>query len=99
MNRLTSFLLGVVVGAGGLAIAMNYHVVRASDGLHLVPKLAAKFEQPYVDIRSFTLQDWQQHQSLAMAIMKANKGDMMKDSGLDSFKRSTQNVLNQVLGK
>ena len=99
MSRLSSFFLGVVVGAGGLFIAMNFHVVRASDGVHLVPKLAAKFEQPYVDIRSFTLQDWQQRQALAMAIMKANKGEMLKDSTLDSFKRSTQGLLNQVLGK
>lgn len=99
MNRLSSFFFGFVAGAVSLYIVMTCYIVRASDGVHLVPKLAAKLEMPYVDIRNFTLQDWQKNQSLAMSIMKANKGDMMKDSTLDNFKRSTQNILDQVMGK
>lgn len=99
MKRFSSFFAGMIVGAVGLYLAMSYHIVRASDGLHFVPKIAAKLDQPYVDIRSFTLKDWQSHQGLALAILKANQGDVMKDSSLDSFKRSTQNLLDQFMGK
>ncbi len=97
MKRLTSFLFGVIVGAVGLGGVMHFHIVRASDGLHVVPKLAAKLELPYVDIRQFTIQDWQQNQALAMAILKANKGGLMQDSALDGFKQATENLLQQLM--
>jgi hypothetical protein len=99
MKRFTSFFAGVVVGAIGLYLVMSYHIVRANDGIHLVPKIAAKLDQPYYDIRNYTIQDWQQNQSLALALLKANKGDVMKDASLDGFKRSAQNLLDQFMGK
>lgn len=97
MNRLTSFLLGVLVGAFGLGITMHYYIVHASDGLHWVPKLAAKLEVPYVDIRKFTVEDWQRHQGLAMSILKSNKGQLMQDSTLDNFRRASENLLQQLI--
>lgn len=97
MKRLSSFFAGVVVGAIGLYLLMTYHVIRASDGIHLVPKLTAKLDQPYYDIRAYSLQDWQQKKPLALAILKANKGEVMKDSSLESFKRSAQGLLDQFM--
>jgi hypothetical protein len=98
MSRLSTFLLGVVVGAVGILVSMNFYVVHANDGLHLVPKLVTQLEVPYVDIRKFGLQDWQQHQSLAVAIVKANKSELMTDSSLGSFKQATQDLLNRLGG-
>jgi hypothetical protein len=99
MSRISSFFAGFVVGAATLFIAMQFYVVRAKDGMHLIPKLAAKLENPYVDIRSFTLSDWQNRQPLAVAIMKANQGDLMEDSALGSFKQAAQKTLDQLSGK
>jgi hypothetical protein len=98
MSRISSFLAGVVVGAASLFVAMQFYVVRAKDGIHLVPKLAAKLENPYVDIRKFTLNDWQNRQPLAVAIMKANQGNLMEDSGLSSIKQAAQKTLDQISG-
>ncbi len=99
MSRFSSFFAGFVVGALTLYIAMQFYVVRAKDGLHLIPKLAAKLENPYVDIRSYTLSDWQNRQPLAVAIMKANRGNLMEDSALSSFKQAAQKTLDQLSGK
>lgn len=99
MKRLTSFFAGMFVGAVGLYVMMSYHLVRASDGFHFVPKIAAKLDQPYYDIRQYTLQDWQTHQPLMLAILKANKGNLVQDSSLDGFKRSAQGMLDQWIGK
>ena len=55
MNRVSSFAVGVAVGIAGLYIMMHFTLVRAGDGFHLVPKIAAKVDMPYTDIRKFTL--------------------------------------------
>jgi len=98
MKRFSGFLLGIFLGAAGMFVGMNYHLVRSKDGFHLVPKLAAKFEQPYVDIRSFNLRDWQNHQSLAAAIVKANKSNLMEESTLKTFRETTKGILDKFGG-
>ena len=95
MNRVSSFSLGVFVGIVGLYMTMHVTLVRATDGFHLVPKIAAKIENPYVDVRDFTLTNWQQKQSLAISILKANKGHLLQDQKLIGFKQSSQQFLDQ----
>lgn len=73
MNRTHCFLLGLVLGATGLAAAQNYWIVQAEDGLHVVRKLESRLELPYVDIRQFTLEDWKSQPGLAKAIFRANQ--------------------------
>jgi len=78
-----------------LYMTMHFTLVRAGDGFHLVPKIAAKIETPYVDVRKFTLTDWQQKQSLALSVLKANKGHLLQDQKLIGFKQSSQQILDQ----
>jgi hypothetical protein len=95
MNRFSSFVLGLVVGVLGLYLTMHFALVRASDGFHVIPKIAAKIEIPYTDIRNFKLENWQRKQSLALAILKANKGQLLQDQSLIGFKQSAQRMLDQ----
>lgn len=85
MNRLTVFLMGVVVGAVGLFVSENYYIVRSKESFHLVPKVAAKLEIPYRDIRSYTPGDWQNNTSLAVAIVRSKKEDLLIESGLSGL--------------
>jgi hypothetical protein len=96
MNRISTFLLGVIAGAGGLYTSENYYIVRGKQQVHLVPKVAAKIEFPYRDIRSFTAEDWQQNASLALAIVKADKQDLLVESGLDSMRYQFDNLLRSL---
>ena len=98
MNRLSVFLLGVVVGAGGLFVSENYYIVRSKETVHLVPKVAGKLEIPYRDIRAFTLDDWKNNPSLALAIIKSKKQDLMAESGLSSMKRQFESLLQSLGG-
>lgn len=93
MNRISTFLLGVVVGAGGLYISENYYVVRGKESVHLVPKVAAKLEIPYRDVRHYTVQDWTDNPSLALAIVKSQKKDLMVDSGLSDMQNQFEGLL------
>lgn len=95
MNRIGSFLLGLAVGVVGLYLSMHFTLVRAADGFHMIPKIAPKIDNPYVDIRQFSVAQWQKKQSLALAILKANKGHLLSDQTLLPFKQSSQRLLDQ----
>jgi hypothetical protein len=98
MNRVTSFILGVVVGAVGIVVSENYYVVRSNESFHLVPKIAARLEIPYRDIRGYTLQDWENNQPLALAIIKSQKQDLMVETGLSNMQRQFESVLRSLTG-
>ena len=68
MNRFSTFLFGLFVGAGLMFVGLKYHIVRASDGFHWVPKMTAKLSSVYTDVREFTVDDWRTHQDLMIAI-------------------------------
>ncbi len=98
MNRLTVFLLGVITGAAGLYISENFYVVRSDESFHLIPKVAAKLELPYRDIRSFTVEDWRNNPSLALAIVQSKKQDLMVESGLNGMQSQLEGLLRSLGG-
>ena len=93
MNRISTFFLGVVVGAGGLYTSENYYIVRGKESFHLVPKVAAKLEFPYYDVRNYTVAEWQSNPSLAIAIVKSQKSDLMAESGATSMQQQFEGLL------
>lgn len=99
MNRFSSFLMGILLGCALMYTSLKYHVVRAESGFHLVPKVTGDFAEAYVDIREFKLSDWEKHRSLGAALVKANKGDLLKDAAGASFRESLENVLDNLRGK
>lgn len=82
---MSRFFAGMVTGAVLLFVAMHYHIVHAQDGLHLVPKLSNDLQNVYVDIRSFTLDDWRQHKMVAAALVESKKGHVLEDAGMSNF--------------
>ncbi len=94
VSRIGDFVMGVVCGGALTAGTMNFHVVRANDGVHLVRKLTAGINEPYVDVRNFSASDWADHKALAAAIVRSGKGDILQDSSLTGFKNSIENWLN-----
>ncbi len=68
MNKFFSFALGLAVGTGMTFFGMKYHVVRATDGFHFVPKSKAKLLPFYADVRLYKLIDWQQNRDLLVDI-------------------------------
>jgi hypothetical protein len=95
MKRLMTFLCGMIAGAVLLFGALEYHVIRANDGLHLVPKLDAKLAATYVDIRTFTLADWAQHPELAAALIDDDQHELVEGAASDALHKG----LNQFLDR
>ena len=96
MNRLTTLLMGVLFGAGAMFTAMKYHVVRAEDGFHMVPKVSAQLSEAYVDIRQFDAVQWNEHRALAVAIVDADKEHLLKDSAASTFRHTVDSVLHSL---
>jgi hypothetical protein len=80
MSRLPSLLVGMAAGATLLYVAMNYHVMRADDGIHLVAKQSPRLSETLIDIRAFSMSDWAGHPQLAAALVQADKEYLIGNS-------------------
>lgn len=98
MGKLYNFLLGVVVGFGLYHAAINYHVVYAKDGLHLINKTPPRLSETYVDVRDFSAGDWAQHPELILALKKAGKDDILAGATADAVNDAINRGLDKVLG-
>ncbi len=93
MSRLSSFLLGMVAGAGLLRGATLYHVVRASDGFHFIAKQPARLSETYTDIRAFTMTDWAAHPQLVTALVQAHQQQLLGDSAVGTLQEKATQLL------
>jgi hypothetical protein len=75
---------------------MHYHIVHGKSGVVLVPKISNSLSDVYTDIRSFDLQDWQDHKPLAAAIMRSNQANLMEDSATRHFGDSMRRVVDEL---
>lgn len=98
MNRLSSFFLGAVIGGALVFGAVKFHLVRAGEGFHLVPRLDPGISDVYVDIRQFSLTDWSNHRALAAAIIRANKEHLLQDSATQGFREGLKSAIDNITG-
>lgn len=98
MNRVSSFFLGAVIGGVLVFGVVRFHLVRANEGFHLVPRLDSGLSDVYVDIRLFSLTDWSNHRTLAAAIIRANKDHLLQDSATQSFREGLKSAVNNITG-
>jgi hypothetical protein len=94
MNRIESFLIGLAVGIAMLYLTMHFTVVRATDGFHWIPKVNAKLDLPYEDVRDFKAEHWQRRPALTMSIIKARKAYLMDEQSVQ--KQTTNRMLGQA---
>ena len=93
MPRITTFLFGMIAGAALLQGVTNYHLFRASDGVHLIPKQPARLGETFVDIRSFSMNDWAARPQLASALVQANQEQLLGDSAATALRDKAQQLL------
>ncbi len=92
MSRFGTFLFGVVTGAALLHTAMNFHVVRSSEGFHLVAKQPARLSEVYVDIRQYSMSDWAGHPQLATELVQANKQNLISGSATNAIQEGVNQL-------
>ena len=95
MGRIGNFLLGFLIGGATVYASLHYHVVRADDGMHMVPKLTSTFAETYVDVRGFGFDEWNQHRTLALALAQSDKGYLVEGIAVDALDQSMRDLLGQ----
>lgn len=95
-SRLSMFCLGFVIGGAAVYVSLHFHVVRADDGTHLVPKLRSTFGQSYVDVRNFGVEDWNEHRELALAVAQAGHGSMLRGVAVQPVLDAMNGFLDQL---
>jgi hypothetical protein len=93
MSRFSTFLFGMVAGAGLLHGITKYHVVRASDGLHFVVKQPARLGETFVDIRAFSMADWAARPQLASALVQADQQQLLGNSAAAALQDKARQLL------
>lgn len=96
MRGLGKLIIGFILGGLFVYGSQRYHVVRADDGLHLVPKLTASFSETYVDVRSFGISDWAEHRTLAAALVKSDKEDLLEGAAIDNFRSGIRTAVESL---
>lgn len=92
MGRLYTLLLGMVLGFALAMVAYTYHVVHARDGLHLVAKVPARLDDPYIDLRNMRATELDPR--LVEALRRANLGHLLTDE----LQQRMEDKVNELLG-
>ena len=95
MRRIWTFIAGILAGGVLIYVAMNFHLIRAKDGLHLVPKVSAQLPGTYADIREYKVADWAENAEIASALIKANRRDLLDGAITDTFNSGIDRLLNR----
>ena len=95
MSRLAVFIFGILVGGGLLYGALTQHLLHTTSGWELVPKVAANFDDSYLDVRKFSLADWAQHQQLVAAIVAAKKEHILGEAAEAGIEQGVTQLLDE----
>jgi hypothetical protein len=93
MRRISTFLMGMATGAMLLHGATMYHLVRAADGFHFIPKQPPRLAETYVDIRAFTMEEWAGHPQLASAAVQAGQQQLLGDAAAGTIQETLNSAL------
>jgi hypothetical protein len=106
MNKAKPFLLGTLMGAAALFVALQYHVVRSHDGFQLVPRTPQhSIGLAYADVRNWEASDWMDRPELARALFAHGSSDLISQSVTASLAESvtsesaTLDQLQQLLNR
>lgn len=95
MRRFFSFFTGLLTGGAIIYFTMNYHLIHAQDGFHLIPKVNAQLSSTYADIRGYKVADWAQHADIAAALVNANRRDLLDEAINDTLNNGIDRLLNR----
>lgn len=84
MKKLKPFLFGAIAGLLLMFVSLQFHLIRSEDGFRLVPRTP----QPslglfYVDLRSWTPEDYADRPELARALVAHGDTDLVASSVTD----------------
>ena len=99
MQKLQGFVIGLLVGAGVMFVALKYHIVRSDQGFHMIPKVSAALSAPYTDIREFSVEDWRSHQDLVLSIAKSKNTALQEAAAKGTVDNTLEDAWRSWMGQ
>lgn len=96
MGKVGTFIFGFLLGGVFVYTTLHYHLIRADDGMHMVPKVSSTFSETYVDIRTFGYDEWNGHRLVAEAIFKEGKPELVQGVVTNPINNAVGGVLQSV---
>jgi hypothetical protein len=86
MSKAKPFLIGALIGAAAVFVALQYHVVRSHDGFQLVPRTPQhSIGLAFADVRGWEAEDWTDRPELARALFAHGSSDLISQSVTQSL--------------
>ena len=101
MGKLRSLLVGLLMGAGGMYVGLQYHLLQADEGYLIVPRTPQqRLQDTYTDVRDWDAGAWTARPQLALAVTQHGRGDLIsegvKTNLLDSLRESLSPVQQEL---
>ncbi|WP_417380939.1 hypothetical protein [Gimesia sp.] len=80
MRRIIAALIFMLIGAGGMYAAFEYHIVQSREGWLFIPKSQVGLQDTYADIRKWQATTWKSHPQLAQSLIQNGKGNLIIQS-------------------
>lgn len=96
MNRFSTFLLGIVLGALLMFVGLKYTIVRANSGFYLVNKATATLSTAYVDIRDFGASEWREYVALGADITNSDDRQLQEEVAKSLVGNSIDSLWNEL---
>lgn len=98
MDKFSTFFAGLLVGAALMFGGLKYHIVRAEDGFHMVPKTTASLGSIYADVRLYTVDDWKENQDLMVDITKSGNDSLQEQAAKSALGNTFSSALEDWSG-
>ncbi|WP_299469925.1 hypothetical protein [uncultured Gimesia sp.] len=85
MRRILAALIFMMIGAGGMYAAFEFHVVQTKEGWLFIPKSQAGLHDTYADIRKWQATTWKNHPKLAQSLIDNGRGNLIMQSASNGF--------------
>ncbi len=80
MGKLKSLITGALIGAGGMYVGLQYHVLMAPEGVMMVPRSPqARLQDAYADIRTWDAKTWSARPRMSLAVTEYGRADLMTE--------------------
>lgn len=90
MGKLKSLITGTLLGAGGMYVGLQYHVLQAEEGFLFVPRTPQqRIQDAYADVRDWDAATWSARPRMALAVTEYGRGDLITS-------RVANNLLDQL---
>lgn len=77
MRKLSNLLIGILLGGGTVFLLSQYHLIRANDGFHMIPRQDASYVDVCVDVRNWDASKWHEHSELMRSLIADGRDDLI----------------------